>query len=118
VQDAPATCGQELRLQVRARWKCGKAGHEADDDAGLRVRGGRAPSGAAISVRQAASDALLATAQASSHGRFKVQTDAPTQPTALDVVVSAGGRDWVLESVPVESSSCDDDGHDEMERRE
>jgi hypothetical protein len=120
VQGAPASCGQELRLQVRARWKCGKAGHE--DEAELRVRGGRAPSGAAIAVRHAATDALLATAQASSRGRFKVETSAPTQPTALDVVVSAGGLDWTLESVPVASDSCraadDDDGDDDDDRME
>jgi hypothetical protein len=118
VQGAPASCGQELRLQVRAKWKCAKADH------GLRVRGARAASGASIAVRHAASDALLATAQASSRGRFKAQAGVPTQPTALDVVVSAGGLDWTLESVPVESDSCvagdDDDAGDDdgMERPE
>jgi hypothetical protein len=113
VQGAPANCGQELLLEVEAEWKCVEPEHEDEDHAGLRVRGERAPAGAAIEVRHAASDAVLATAQASARGRFEARNATATAPTAVDVGVSAGGLDWTLESVPVQIDSCEDEGDDD-----
>jgi hypothetical protein len=110
VANAPADCGADVQIEVDARWKCTQSEPgETDDDAGLRVRGERAPAGAAVEVHHGASHALLAKTKADARGRFRARNPNVTAPTSVDVAVSAGGLEWTLEAVPVEIDACDDD---------
>jgi hypothetical protein len=110
VRGAPSDCGQGVRLRIRAEGKCGET---PDAAYRLRVRGEPAPPGAELEVHDAASDALLATSQASARGRFDLTIPMPAPPAAIDVTVSAGGLSWTLDSIPVQIRSCDDDEEEE-----
>jgi hypothetical protein len=102
VGGAPADCGRQVLLDVRAKWKC-------EDEGSLRVKGKRALAGATLEVHDAATDALLGTVQADAHGRFRLPIAASTAPSAIKPVVSDGEQTWTVEPVPVQLDTCSDD---------
>jgi hypothetical protein len=102
VGGAPADCGRQMLLGVRAKWKC-------EDEGSLRVKGKRAPVGATVEVHDAATAALLGTAQVDERGLFRLRIPASTAPSAIDLSVSAGELAWTVEAVPVQLDTCSDD---------
>jgi hypothetical protein len=61
-----------------------------------------------VEVRDAATTALLGTAQADARGRFRLRA-AGLAPSAIDLIVSAGEHAWPVEAVPVLLDRCADD---------
>ncbi len=120
VRGAPVDCGEQVQVRVRARWQCAQDEDHADaGDARLRVGGERAPAGASVVVHDAARAAALGSTQADARGRFELRIDVATPPSALDVVIAAGGMEWGVDSVAVRIESCGEDEaeDDEAERR-
>jgi hypothetical protein len=119
VRGAPVGCGEQVQLQLRAKWECAEA--EDEDDAGadarLRVGGERAPAGASIVVHDAAGGAVLGSSQADASGHFKLRIDVAAPPSAVDVVVAAGGMEWSVDAIPVRLESCDEEDEDDEEAR-
>jgi hypothetical protein len=76
VGGAPADCGRQVLLGVRAKWEC-------TDEGILDVRGKRALAGAMVEVHDAGTQALLGTVQVGARGRFrlKVAGGAPSAST-------------------------------------
>jgi hypothetical protein len=116
VRGAPATCGSEVTATVRAKWQCAELGDDGDDaeEAGLRVHGERAPAGAAVEVRNAASHAALGSTRADKRGHFRLHVPMATPPTAVEALLAAGEMEWTAGPVPV-SIDCDDDDDEDDE---
>lgn len=110
VRGAPATCGSEVTARLRARWQCAEPAEDGDDaeEPGLRVDGERAPAGAAVEVRDAASHATLGSTRADKRGRFRLRVPVATPPTAVEARLAAGELAWTAGPVPV-SVDCDDE---------
>jgi hypothetical protein len=81
---------------------------------GLRVHGERAPAGAAVEVRDAASHAALGSTRADKRGHFRPHVSMATPPTAVEALLAAGEMEWTAGPVPV-SIDRDDDDDDEDE---
>ena len=117
VRGAPATCGSEVTAVVRAKWQCAEPAEDdgGGEEAGLRVHGERAPAGAQVEVRDAASHGVLGSTRADKRGHFRLDVALATPPTAIEALLDAGELSWTAGPIPV-AVDCDgeeDDDEDE-----
>jgi hypothetical protein len=116
VRSAPANCGSDPSLWVRAEWECAEPEEEGEpaEEASLEVKGARAPVGAQVQVLEAGTGAPLGSTQADDRGRFRLEVPMAIAPSAVEVVVTAGEYEWSSGPVSVKVD-CDDDDDDEDE---
>jgi hypothetical protein len=116
VREAPASCGTEASLFVRAEWECAEPAEEGEEaeEAGLEVKGARAPVGAQVEVREAGSGAPLGATQADMRGRFHLEVPMAIAPAAVEAIVMAGEHTWSSGPVPV-GVDCDDEDEEDDE---
>jgi len=100
VMMAPQDCGKQLQTTAKPRWRC--------KDNFLSVRGSRAPVSSNLSLVDAANNAVLATGQSDSRGRFSLSATTGSHAN-VRLLFSSGTGSWMLGPIPVQGADliCD-----------